>query len=686
MLNVFWKQKNIINKTCLACLTSLACFACLNCIPAKHEAEFDEKKYHFQNDEDPWRLIGHRPFEIPAYLGSRWLGIRLASNGSGFDERMEPLPCFYMQKDVLCRIPNLAQFVLWVGEEILTPSKAQSYLSILDMRTGLFTVRWEQKLRNDIDVVVKIESICNPLRPEFAQRLSVSSDEPIMIRFWNGFKGMKNSVNRTRRTNKEIYEGQIELVPVSEGEKNALARAYLYWIREYRIPRALLRAKKETDGILLTSEEPKREFVFESITMLSESDIARSVSSFEYVYARARKWWEERWKTDIEIEGPSQDQKVVRTFLFYLYMNANEKLPPMGLSSEKYRGHRFWDAEAWMLPVYAWIFPEIANAATRWRVNAILKSQTVPWEQGSNGLDLTPPEFANALHVAGWVWWWMERARAFGLLREEESFTVRSFAGEQFLEHARRSNSTIEILSVRGPDEARERNNDLVTNLLAKSIWNELSEDERVPLEKRRIYRQYSEKIKLPMHADGVPATYDNDPLRGYQQTSALLALFPLEWEFSLERRNRMFDLYKNKIVEIGPAMSDSIHATIAARLNRPEEAYVLWKASWEPFLRTPNALFSEKRHTDETYFLTGAAGCLQAVIYGFLGLQLERGKKVENSSSESLANGYRISIRPCLPESWQSITFHNVPLSEGYVTIRATHKNVRIYETKRKQ
>lgn len=689
MLNVFWKQKSIINKTNLKIsifLTCLTCLTCLSCFKAYHKPELaTQEEYRFPRSDEPWRLISNQPFDIPAYLGNRWFGIRLAANGLGVDEKTKPLPCFYLQKDVLCKVPNIAQVLFWADGEILTPSKTSSYLSVLDMRSGLFTVQWKQRLKNDKDVLVKIENVCNPIQPEIAQRVLITANKPIEVRFWNGFKGMEYSIKWSKNSTTENYEGRIKLVPVSEGEKKALTQDFLYLIRECSFSRGVFHAEKTPDGILSHSEEPVKELVFESVTRLSETRLSEKSAFFEEVYARAKEWWGKRWMTDIEIEGSPEDQKAVRTFMFYLYMNANEKLPPMGLSSEKYRGHRFWDAEAWMLPVYVWIFPDSAKKATHWRLNAIRKSHAVPWEHGAGGQDLTPPEFKNALHVSGWVWWWMERAKAFGFLEEEECFYVCSVVGEQFLRHAVHSDYKTEIRSVRGPDETRERNNDLVTNLLAKSIWNELSEDERVPLKKRQLYRQYSTTIKIPTLANGIPATYDNDHLRSYQQTSALLALFPLEGNFSRAMQNRMFDLYKNKIIPIGPAMSDSIHATIAARLNRPEEAYAFWKASWKPFLREPNALFSERKNTNETYFLTGAAGCLQTVIYGFLGIRLEKGKGETDPLSKVLANGYRISIEPCLPASWESITFHNVPISGRYVTIRASRKGVEIHETEGK-
>ena len=45
---------------------------------------------------------------------------------------------------------------------------------------------------------------------------------------------------------------------------------------------------------------------------------------------------------------------------------------------------------------------------------------------------------------------------------------------------------------------------------------------------------------------------------------------------------------------------------------------------SVDPFVRPPYFSFSEKRTRDNLQFLTGAAGALQSVLYGFAGLSLQ--------------------------------------------------------------
>ncbi len=407
-----------------------------------------------------------------------------------------------------------------------------------------------------------------------------------------------------------------------------------------------------------------------TIERISGTMAEKPTFRYDDILNRSKAHLAKLFQTRIIIDGPDEDQRAIDSFLFNLYINGSPMLPPMGVSSAKYRGRRFWDAEAWMLPVYALIRPSVAKDATKWRADRVLRRRHIPWEAGADGEDLTPKEFARAIHVAGWVAWWIEGAAAFGFVSTETSREVAQIAFRQFEAAARDTARGIEIPNVESPDEGRLRNNDLVTNLLAKWTAERIGSDE------------WAKKVVIPRASDGLPATYDNDHLKTYQQAAALLALYPLEWPFDLVTQHRMFDRYKDKTSEVGPAMSDSIHAVIAARLGRADEAYVLWKRSWEPFVDR-NMQFQERRGSQDTYFVTGAAGCLQSVIYGFLGVRIS--KEAVRGRSVPMRNGCHLSIEPNLPKAWRSITFTNLWIDGRRYTIRADHDGVIIKSSRHK-
>ncbi|MER3466482.1 MAG: hypothetical protein C4340_04995, partial [Armatimonadota bacterium] len=391
--------------------------------------------------------------------------------------------------------------------------------------------------------------------------------------------------------------------------------------------------------------------------------------SFDALYQEASRVWEARWRTDIEIDGTTEDQRAIRACLFQLYAGGNSKLPPFGTSNPKYQGHRFWDAEAWMLPVYALIQPEVARHATDWRASTA--SERLPgWETGADGADVTPVSHRNAIHIWGWVHWWLERATALDLVSNpDDARRAMQRIEDAFLRRAERTARGLEYRNVISPDEGRPRDNDLITNLLARRVLS-------------RRYPQLAAKVALPKSEDGLPASWDGDHLKGYQQTSALLSLYPLEWSLPRADAEAMFERYVRLTSTNGPAMSDAIHGTIAARFAASggdeaatwsRRAYELWKQSWIPFL-DPVGGFSERRQTKEASFLTGAAGCLQAVIYGFAGLQLvEPDAPTEGDVVARLAGGWRLVARPALPPAWRSITLRGVWLRGQRFTIRAT-------------
>lgn len=581
-----------------------------------------------RTEAHPWAAVSHAPTGPPVYLGNGYFGIRLSAAGSG-----EGLPCLALVDSALIRLQNPAQISISADGVLLSPKSASLYRSWLDFRAGIYSVYWEQSIPGG-SVSVKVESVCHPQKPVLSQKFTATASSP------SEFIASSGKV------------GRFTAEPVSATEAE---------------PRGM-----DWSCSALPAKARANTFTFERTCSLSDS-----LPSFDETVAASKAFLTKRWRTDIRIDGPVEDQQAVRSFLFNLYISGNEKLPPMALSSERYKGHRFWDAEAWLLPVYALVQPEIAQSATAWRVENSFLDARIPWEAGRGGTDVTPPEFRRALHVSGWVSWWLARAMAMDLADAAGAKALQRSIAEDFYGAATHRQGAAELLSVISPDEGRVRDNDLSTNLLAKFAALQAAKSMRRNEAKRM--REFADSIAIPRNAsDDLPSTYDNDHLNKYQQAAALLTLYPLEWPFDAETAQRMYERYKDKISGAGPAMSDSIHATIAARMGRAEEAYGFWKSSWEPFVRPETMQFCERRATDDCYFATGAAGCLQSVIYGFLGVRITDAG-VTGSPSKALLDGYSLSVSPNLPKAWKSITFTGVQILGEAYTIRATHSGASI-------
>ena len=83
------------------------------------------------------------------------------------------------------------------------------------------------------------------------------------------------------------------------------------------------------------------------------------------------------------------------------------------------------------------------------------------------------------------------------------------------------------------------------------------------------------------------------------------------------------------------------------ARLGDADNAFRLFKESYEPNKRPPFGAMAESALSNNPYFATGAGGMLQVVLFGFAGLRI-----TEDGIEQ------RDSI---LPKGWKSLTIKGV-------------------------
>jgi trehalose/maltose hydrolase-like predicted phosphorylase len=177
-------------------------------------------------------------------------------------------------------------------------------------------------------------------------------------------------------------------------------------------------------------------------------------------------------------------------------------------------------------------------------------------------------------------------------------------------------------------------------------------------------------ELKIPMTPDGIIAKCKDDDGKKTKQADGELALWPGNATTDLDLLGKSFDYHKTRPIKNGPAMTDAIHALIAARLGRQQEAEENFKAAYQPFVRGPFMLFSEKRSLDRCVFVTGLGGLLQAVIYGYAGLDLST--KTPTATQ-----------KPVLPKSWKSITLKGVQHRGQSYDVRIDNAGSSITKTK---
>jgi hypothetical protein len=393
---------------------------------------------------------------------------------------------------------------------------------------------------------------------------------------------------------------------------------------------------------------------------------------------------------DIEIDGPVDDQQAIRSFIYYL-KNATPSagnLGPFGLSNSQYNGHVFWDADIWVAPALWLLQPEAAKAIANYRLSHAggyrrnylewIKTRPtgsgrlgsapdkgglkVAWESSTSGLETVPGPSKFQDHITGSVVWSLERAAAFGLAdaRKVSSFGL---AAREF--YAQRV-SGADLKGTMSPDEHHIGDNDLYTNILAERVLNRYG-DGGLPYALRR-----------PKDSKGL-LSYDGDKLRGYKQAAGVLAIYPLQDSEAEAQANSMLERMELAVSKNGPAMTDSVHALILARQGEANRAYETWRSSWKDFTNNPLLLFSEKRHKPLTYFVTGAGGCLQTVLYGFVGLRIDDKKPANAKWTLALQNGFWLSANPNLPKAWKSVRLRKISILGKRFDLTATNEGVTV-------
>lgn len=385
----------------------------------------------------------------------------------------------------------------------------------------------------------------------------------------------------------------------------------------------------------------------------------------------------------ITIEGSPRDQAGIDAMLSYLYRmsptDGDASIPPFGLSSDLYFGHIFWDADIWLFPALALLSPDQARPISEHRLRRFAQAQRnfttwladgrpigngslgppddksekvgakFPWESSTTGKETVPGPSRFQDHISGSVLWSLQYARKLGIIDTDLRDIERGVANF----YLSRSEGTKErtLRGTMSPDEFHIGDNDLYTNILAEGAI-------------RSAYPDSDIRFKRPRDGKGF-LNYDGDRGRGYKQAAGVLAIYPLQDPDVEKEADATLNRFAPGVIANGPAMTHSIHALIHARLGRAEEALQEWREGWVPYTDHPFQLYSERKGgTPRTYFTTGPGGCLQAVLYGFVGIRVDTKPQPGSLYNHPLRDGAVLSIKPNLPSAWKSIQLDGVWLN----------------------
>ncbi|MEM6895606.1 MAG: glycoside hydrolase family 65 protein [Bacteroidota bacterium] len=381
--------------------------------------------------------------------------------------------------------------------------------------------------------------------------------------------------------------------------------------------------------------------------------------------------WEDLWKGDIVIEGNLKDQLDVRLALYHLYAfsrgDSDLSIAPMGLSSQNYNGHIFWDTELWMFPPLLMLNQDIARSLVNYRsdrlgkakekaINFGYKGAMFPWESDDTGEEATPAwaltgtfEHHITADVAIAFWNYYRVSQNMSWLKERGYPMMKEVADYWVSRSTKNNDGSYSIKNVVGANEfAPNVDDNAFTNGSAITALQYATEAAKTVGETPDpSWDEVAAKIRILKFPDGTTkehATYDGERIK---QADVNLLTYPLDVVNDEATVLKDLKYYEPKLAEEGPAMGQSVFAVIYARLGDAKEAYRLFRRSYEPNKRPPFGALAEAATSDNPYFATGAGGMLQVVLFGFGGLDITEQGIVQKN--------------PILPKEWKSLTLKGV-------------------------
>ena len=395
--------------------------------------------------------------------------------------------------------------------------------------------------------------------------------------------------------------------------------------------------------------------------------------------------WSKLWSTsDIAIDGDAEAQQVVHANLFYLlsstYAGSDHSIPPMGLSTSIYGGHIFWDADTWMFPALVVQHPEDAKSIVDYRFKTLAQAKKnaaahgfpgaeYAWESAVTGEETAPQEFARERHItadvamAAWQYYLWTGDLAY--LRKE-GWPILQASAQYWAKRATKgADGAYHITQVLPPDEtAGPVDDDAYTNgvvrssLIAAVTAAKLAGGSADP-----AWSTIASKLVIPVDKSlGFPAEHQHmaATLKA-KQADTLLLLYPLNASYDDATQGKMLDFYRAHTITSGPAMTSCINAVVSARLGRAQQSLDDFHDAYRPFERGPWDAFSEKRSTSNVYFMTGMAGALQSVLYGFAGLEVVPAGQKGNGTRIAGDPVASLYVHPHLPPGWSKLEIRGI-------------------------
>ena len=396
---------------------------------------------------------------------------------------------------------------------------------------------------------------------------------------------------------------------------------------------------------------------------------------YERLWKRHNTAWDKLWMSDIQITGDAQAQQDIHSMLYHHYAFFREgnawSCSPMGLSGLGYNGHCFWDTETWMYPALLVMQPQLAKEALEYRYQRLnrakqkayfygYKGALFPWESADSGQEEVAPHnmYPNAeIHITGdiaiaaWQYYcvtqdkeWLQQ-KGYSLIAEPADFWVSRVE----IDDKGRAN----LYHVIGADEWNNNelggkiidNNAYTMGVAKTNLYYATQAARTLGLKPKKEWNDIANRFQFQYLPNGVTKEHDTYDGQITKQADVSLLAFPLKVITDTAQIRKDLEYYIDKVpVKKTPAMSKSIYSILYARLGNAPKALYYFYDSYLPNLNPPFRVIAEFNGGTNPYFITGAGGTLQSIIFGFAGLDITE-------------KGLKPTRTPMLPQEWSSLT-----------------------------
>jgi trehalose/maltose hydrolase-like predicted phosphorylase len=326
-----------------------------------------------------------------------------------------------------------------------------------------------------------------------------------------------------------------------------------------------------------------------------------------------------------------------------------------GNSQTGYNGHVFWDNSLWWGPVMATILPDLAAGLIDYRRErldgAYEKARSYsppfsgamwPWESASTGTEVCPswaPTGLREIHISGDVAcfvWWLFRMQQQGssdlTWLRETAWPILAGTADFWLSRATtRDDGSLSIDDLIPPDEYADHvNNSAFTNAVAKlTLRHAVDAAALLGVANASVaaWRDADARLSVPYNAGAAWHPEYDGYVQGtvIKQADVVLLGFPLQFAdatMTPASRENDLDIYFRASDPGGPAMTWSMHAIGFAELGNQTAAGEMLNLT----IANAHGDFGVWRETPSggcPNFITGAAGYLQALLFGYPRLRL---------------------------------------------------------------